>query len=133
MKSDKPALLWYNRRMTKRELIDLCLSWPDTHEAYPFDMLTAAPDSWAVIRHNGTTKSFACITLYKGRLIVNLKCNPIEADMLRQMFSDVIPGYHMNKEHWNTVFMGGDVPTEALHAMIDKSYHLTKPKRQKNG
>ena len=52
----------------------------------------------------------------------------IEADFLRQTYKDLTPGYHMNKTHWNTVALGGDVPSEHLQYMIGQSYDLIKPK-----
>jgi len=55
----------------------------------------------------------------------------MEADFLRQAFIDVTPGYHMNKTHWNTVYIGGDVPDNELRRMIEKSYDLIKPKARK--
>ena len=63
-----------------------------------------------------------------GKLSVNLKCDPFEADFLRQAFEDVTPGWHMNKTHWNTVTLGGDVPEDELKRMIEQSYDLIKPK-----
>lgn len=111
--------------MTKRELCDYCLTYPGSYEDYPF------PDDieWALIRHSGNKKTFACIYEKDNRLMVNLKCEPMEADFLRSVYKDVIPGYHMNKTHWNSVFPDGDVPEQELYAMITRSYELTKPKR----
>ena len=59
---------------------------------------------------------------------VNLKCDPFEADFLRQAFKDITPAYHMNKEHWNTVKVGGDVLEDEIKRMIGRSYDLIKPK-----
>jgi len=88
--------------MTRRELIDYCLTYPDAYEDYPFNELTGAPDAaWVVMRHKGNKKSFALI-YERGGFCVNLKCEPFRADFLRQIYSDVTPAYHMNKEHWNT-------------------------------
>ena len=114
--------------MTKRELIDLCLEFNGAYEDYPFELLTDTPDAWALLRHKGNRKSFASITVHQGRLMINLKSNPFEADILRQTFKDITPGYHMNKDHWNSVYPDGDVPPELLRALIEKSYELTKPK-----
>ena len=111
--------------MTKRELIELCLSFPGTFEDYPFD------ESAAVIKHSGNGKMFALIEHLHGRLFVNLKCDPIEADFLRSVYKDVTPGWHMNKTHWNTVYPDGDVPEDELHRMIGHSFELTKPKPKK--
>jgi len=68
---------------------------------------------------------------HNGALYINLKCDPIEADFLRQAFESVIPSYHMNKIQWNSVIMGGDVPLDLLTQMIAASYDLTKPKMKK--
>jgi predicted DNA-binding protein (MmcQ/YjbR family) len=52
-------------------------------------------------------------------------------DFLRQIYEDVTPGWHMNKTHWNTVALGGDVPEDELKRMIERSYDLIKPKERK--
>jgi len=114
--------------MTRQDLIDHCLSYPGAYEDYPFDDLTASDHPWTVMRHRASRKGFAHIYEREGRLCVNLKCAPLEADLLRGAFDDVLPGYHMNKTHWNTVRVGGDVPEEELRRMIGNSYDLTKPK-----
>ena len=56
--------------------------------------------------------------------IVTVKCEPFFGSSLREQYSDIIPGYYMNKEHWNSVYMEGHVPDEVLQAMIDMSYEL---------
>ncbi len=55
---------------------------------------------------------------------INLKCDPQEALILRDIFTAVIPGYHMNKTHWNTVILNGSVPQGEIERMIDNSYAL---------
>ena len=116
--------------MTRREIIDFCLTLPAVYEDYPFD--DAIDESaWTAMRHRANKKCFAFITVHNGQLIANLKCDPMEAEFLRQVFADVIPGYHMNKVHWNTVMIGGDVPDEELKRMIERSYDLIKPKVRK--
>ena len=111
--------------MTKRELIDHCLTFPAVYEDYPFDATTA------LIRHVGNKKMFALVDYLQGMLQITLKCEPIKADFLRSVFESVIPGYHMNKEHWNTVYIEGDVPEQELYEMIQHSFDLTKPKSKK--
>ena len=113
--------------MTRRELIELCLTLGNAYEDYPFDLLTDTPGAWTVVRHKDGKKGFAHIFERSG-LCINLKCNPFEADMLRQAFADITPAYHMNKQHWNTVKPDGDVPPEILHGLIENSYNLTKKK-----
>ena len=121
--------------MTKRELIDYCLTFPAAYEDYPFDGEAAHSDdgTWAMIRHKVNKKGFAHIYERSGKLRVNLKSDPFEADLLRQAFEDVTPSWHMNKEHWNTITLGGDVPEDVLKQRIERSYDLIKPKvkRQK--
>lgn len=113
--------------MTRRELIELCLTHPAAYEDYPFD-----GDDWCVVRHRANRKGFAHIYERVGRLYVNLKCDPFEADFLRQAYADVTAAYHMNKVHWNTVTLNGDVPVCELKNMIEKSYALVAPKAIKN-
>lgn len=56
--------------------------------------------------------------------IITLKCDPPFGDLLRQQYEHIVPGYYMNKEHWNSVYLEGDVPDEILKDMIDMSYQL---------
>jgi len=60
----------------------------------------------------------------QGELTINLKCDPDEALFLRDIYPAVQPGYHMNKRHWNTVFLDGSIPEDVLQRMIDDSYAL---------
>jgi len=66
--------------MTKRELIEYCLTYQAVYEDYPFNYTTA------LVRHNGNKKMFALITERNGKLYTNLKCDPIKADILRTVF-----------------------------------------------
>lgn len=118
------------RAMTRQDLVEYCLSLPAAYEDYPFDGVSTG-NVWTVMRHGTNKKSFALIYERNGRLCVNLKCEPFEAELLRQAFADVMPGYHMNKAHWNTVLLGGDVPIEELKRQIQASYDLIKPKARK--
>ena len=113
--------------MTRQELISFCLTFPSAYEDYPFDGIADA-GAWTVMRHRTNKKSFALIYERNGKLCINLKCDPFEADFLRQVFVDVTPAYHMNKVHWNTVALGGDVPEDELKQMVSWSYDLIKPK-----
>ena len=111
--------------MTKRDLINYCLTFQSVYEDYPFDETTA------LVRHIGNKKMFALVDHLHGRLHITLKCEPLKADFLRNIFESVTPGYHMNKNHWNTVYIDGDVPKSELYEMIQHSYDLTKPKMPK--
>lgn len=67
---------------------------------------------------------------------INLKCNPEKAIELREQFTGIIPGYHMNKKHWNTVLINDDVTDKHLFELIHQSYQLVfnvLPKKIKDG
>lgn len=117
--------------MTRRELIDFCLAFPDACEDYPFDEIPGAPGSWAVMRHRDNRRSFALI-YERGGLCVNLKCEPMHGGFLRQAYRGVTAGYHMNKEHWITVRPDSDVPAGELRAMIWESWELTQPRARRS-
>ncbi len=98
--------------------MDLCLSFPGAWEDYPFH-----DDNWTVMRaHNRRT--FAFIYERNGRLWANLKCDPNRADFYRSAFPCVLPGYHMNKTHWNSVPLDGSLPQKELLEMLSHSYGL---------
>lgn len=67
---------------------------------------------------------FALIPENETPLRINLKCDPEEAQILRGLHRSIIPGYHMNKEHWNTVILDGSIPNDLIYKMIDDSYDL---------
>lgn len=111
--------------MTRRELIDYCLTFPGVFEDYPFDKEGQSSISWTVMRHKKNRKSFAMI-YEKDGLKINLKCEPMTAEFLRKVYPSVTPGYHMNHTHWNTVNLDGSVPEEELFDMIRQSFDLTR-------
>lgn len=92
------------------------LSRPEAEEDFPF-----GPDV-RVFRIRG--KLFALLSERDGQPQVNLKCDPEEALVLRDVFDAVRPGYHMNKAHWNTVLLDGSIPRPELERMMDRSYGL---------
>lgn len=116
--------------MTRQDIIDYCLTFPAAYEDYPFDSI-ADPGAWTVMRHKSNKKSFALIYERNGKLCINLKCDPFEADFLRQAFEGLTPGYHMNKTHWNTIVVGADVPEGEIKWQIGRSYELIKPKTKR--
>ncbi len=70
------------------------------------------------------SKMFGLLANKEGKLSISLKCDPFVAQNLRDQYVSVIPGYHMNKEHWNTVYMDGSIPNSEIFWMIDHSYEL---------
>ena len=92
------------------------LSKPAAKEDYPF-----GPD---VLVPKVKGKMFATLGERNGSAAINLKCDPDQAFALRDIFDAVIPGYHMNKKHWNTVILNGTIPRGEIERMIDHSYGL---------
>ena len=102
--------------MTEAQIKALLLAKPAAVEDYPF-----GPEA-AVFKLQG--KLFALLFRQQGQLKLNLKCDPEEAQMLRDVFASVAPGYHMNKRHWNTVTLDGSLPPGEIQRMLDNSYAL---------
>ncbi|MBQ7033548.1 MAG: MmcQ/YjbR family DNA-binding protein [Clostridia bacterium] len=110
---------------TRQEVIDFCLSFNDTCEDYPFHDV-----NWTIMRHKGNQKMFAAIYERTGNIWINVKCDPDFTYIWRSTYAAVIPAYHMNKWHWNSIILDGTVPTGEIKNMIGNSYELTKPKRK---
>jgi len=105
------------------ELRDYCMSKPNVTESLPFD------EDTLVFKVNG--KMFA-LTNLTADLYINLKCDPEKAINLREVYPAVEPGYHMNKTHWNTIWIDGSIPSSLIKEWIDHSYELVnKAKTQK--
>ncbi len=81
---------------------------------------------WNWIRYQIGGKMFAavCRGEHDQPYYITLKLEPLEGDFLRQQYDDIIPGYYMNKVHWNSVKADGEVPDDLLKDMLDKSYKL---------
>jgi predicted DNA-binding protein (MmcQ/YjbR family) len=112
--------------MNHAELRAYCASKPGAEQDYPF-----GPDTlvfkvmnklFALTQHQVAANETAS---------VNLKCEPGLAQILRQTYPAVQPGYHMNKKHWNTVILDGTIPDDEICEMIDNSYRLVVSKLKK--
>ena len=102
--------------MNLEDLREYCLSRKGTEECFPFDNETL------VFKVMG--KAFLLCGINEAPLSFNVKCDPEKAIELRERFSCVTPGYHMNKKHWNTVTADGSVSTKQLCEWIDHSYDI---------
>lgn len=109
--------------MNIEEFRAYCLSKAGVTEELPFDEVTL------VFKVMG--KMFTLTGLDEQELSVNLKCDPEKAIELREQYSCVQPGYHMNKKHWNTVFIDGTVSETLIREWIDNSYDLVVEKLTK--
>lgn len=114
--------------MNHQQLMKRGLQLPGTTLRYPFDpdlpVLFVGSKMFALLGHTGERES------------INLKADPEEAWLLRQQYPEaVLPGYHMNKKHWNTVVLDGTVPDDEVFAMLEQSYQLVRsklPKRERD-
>lgn len=104
--------------MTHERIRMLCLAQPAATEDQPFDS-----DS-VVFRIGGKIFALLALDAFPPRL--NLKCDPERAAELRERYAAVMPGYHMNKRHWNTVVCDGSVPAGEIEAMIAHAYGLVR-------
>lgn len=109
--------------MNVEEIRDYVLSKEEVEEGFPFG------ESALVFKTN--TKMFLLVSLDEQPLRFNVKCNPERAEELREQHAAILPGYHMNKKHWNTIIVDGSLPRKLLKEMIDDSYALVRPKRKK--
>ena len=107
------------------EIREYCLQKKNVTECLPFD------ENTLVFKlHN---KIFALIRLEKDPLHITLKCNPNKALDIREKYTQILPGYHSNKKHWNTIIMEA-LPLSLIHQWIDESYQLVNdrlPKKMK--
>ncbi|PRY53884.1 putative DNA-binding protein (MmcQ/YjbR family) [Arcticibacter pallidicorallinus] len=93
---------------------EFCLSLKGTTEGFPFG------DDTLVVKVKDKVFSLASLEPFS----FNVKCDPEKAIELRELYPDVLPGYHMNKRHWNTIQISGAVPDELLRQWIRDSYDL---------
>ncbi|MBS1512467.1 MAG: MmcQ/YjbR family DNA-binding protein [Bacteroidetes bacterium] len=109
--------------MNIETLREYVLQLPDVAEGFPFG------EDTLVFKVKG--KIFLLTGLDRQPLQFNVKCNPERAIELREEYpGSIIPGYHMNKKHWNTVIVDGAVPNKLLKEMIEHSYQLVAGKKK---
>ena len=110
--------------MNIESLREYALGKPSVTEGFPFG------DSVIVYKVND--KIFLLLPLDTQPLQFNVKCNPEKAIEMREEYPGaVLPGYHMNKKHWNTVIVDGTLSTKQLLQIVDDSYELVKEKKKK--
>ncbi len=114
--------------MIKREEIFEFIK--EKYNVNPEYLWKTSPDS-AVFRHKNNKKWFALIMNVNNEEYLNLKAEPDYSDLLRNSNNYIIPAYHMNKEHWNTIIISKDIDKTLTYELIDQSYELTKSKNKK--
>ncbi|MDY3817867.1 MAG: methylated-DNA--[protein]-cysteine S-methyltransferase [Lachnospiraceae bacterium] len=104
---------------TREEVLAYGLSFPDTYQEAPFH-----DPNWQLVRVKGSKKAFLWTYERDGCLNLNVKVDPEWREFWRNAYAAVVPGYHQNKEHWNTIILDGSIPDEDVRRMIAESYDL---------
>lgn len=104
---------------TREEALEYGLTFPYTYMEMPFH-----DHNWQLIRVTGSKKAFLWIYEKDGYINLNVKVSPQWRDFWRQTYSSIIPGYHQNKEHWNTIILDDTIPDNDVRRMIAESYDL---------
>jgi predicted DNA-binding protein (MmcQ/YjbR family) len=102
--------------ISRKELEEYILSMPNSRLDYPFGEDVAV--------YKVGDKMFALVPEKKEPVTVSLKCDPLLAQTLREKYESVMPGYHLNKKHWNTVVVSGQLSWEEVQDLIRHSYNL---------
>lgn len=105
--------------INKKIVEDYLLSMPNAVREYPFGADVAV--------YKVADKMFALMSEVKEPINLSLKCDPLLAETLREKYETVLPGYHLNKKHWNTVVLTGQLPWEEIQGFIRHSYQLVAP------
>lgn len=104
---------------TREEVLEYGLTFPMTYQEAPFH-----DPNWQLVRVQGSRKAFLWVYEKDGFIQINVKVSPQWRDFWRTAYEAVLPGYHQNKEHWNTIVLNGTVPTGEIKRMIAESYDL---------
>lgn len=109
--------------MTHKEVEDHLLSFPNTKLDYPFGEGVAV--------YKVEDKMFALVKEGSDPIRLSLKCDPQLAETLRERYETVMPGYHLNKKHWNTILLTGQLAWDEIKDLICHSYNLVATEREK--
>ncbi len=104
---------------TREEALEYGLSFPDTYQQAPFH-----DPNWQLVRVNNSKKAFLWTYERGGYINLNVKVDPQWRDFWRSTYEAVIPGWHQNKEHWNTIILDGTIPDKDIKRMIAESYDI---------
>ena len=104
---------------TREEVLKYGLSFPDAYQDAPFH-----DPNWQLVRFKGNKKVFLWTYERGGFINANVKVDPEKAFFWREIYRSVIPGYHQNKDHWNTIILDGSIPDIDIKLMIAESYDL---------
>lgn len=105
--------------LTREDVLNYGLSFPGTYREAPFH-----DQNWQLVRVTDNKKVFLWTYERDGYLNLNVKVDPEWRDFFRNAYESVIPGYHLNKEHWNTIIIDGTIPDGEIKKMIEESYRI---------
>ncbi len=105
--------------LTREDVLNYGLSFPGTYKEAPFH-----DQNWQLVRVTDNKKVFLWTYERDGYLNLNVKVDPEWRDFFRNAYESVIPGYHLNKEHWNTIIIDGTIPNGEIKKMIEESYRI---------
>ena len=111
---------------TREEALEYGLTFPGTYVDAPFH-----DRNWQLVRVRPSEKAFLWTYERNGYININVKVNPEWRDFWRDAFEAVIPGWHQNKEHWNTIILDGSIPDDTIRDMIAQSYDLVADNQTK--
>lgn len=104
---------------TRDQALQYALSFPDTYQDAPFK-----DTNWQLVRYQLNKKAFLWTYEREGLINLNVKVDPEQAFFWRDVYQSVVPGYHQNKDHWNTIILDGSIPEKDVKTMIAESYDL---------
>ena len=104
---------------TREEALEYGLSFPDTYQSAPFH-----DENWQLVRYRKNDKAFLWTYERDGCICINVKAKTESLHFWRMVYPSAEPGWHQNKDHWNTVRLDGSVPDGDVRAMIEESYRL---------
>jgi len=111
--------------LDKDYIVKYCKTSENVYSETPFK----DDENWVAIRFKKTKKCFAFIYERNNQLCINLKCEPMYAKFLREVYPCVTPAFHMNKVHWNTVAIDGSLPNDEIYNLIEHSKSLVECKK----
>lgn len=106
--------------MNHKQVEEYLLSFPKTKLDYPFGKEAAVYK----VKVGDDDKMFAIISEGSSPVRISLKCDPQLAEILREKYISVMPGYHLNKKHWNTIVLSGEIEWAEIQGFIQLSYDL---------
>lgn len=106
---------------TREEAVRYGLTFPEVYAEEPFH-----DPNWTVIRKKKSRKVFLWIFEREGYIWLNVKADLEWRDFWREVYPSVVPAYHLNKKHWNSIILDGSVPEEKIQQMIGESYDLVE-------